>query len=344
MSERTRDFMVGLVSIGGLLAISALLLLFGELESVVNPKYQLSIRTDQAAGIRSGSNVLLNGVPIGVVDNVRLEEGRVDHPVVIVAMVDQGMRIPDHVVPYAATALLGGASVLELDVLEEEPSDPPRFLPRDGSAELEFDIKFRLLEELRTELEARAAPFEDALEEFKRLSAVYSDVGKNVNALLQPQDKEALENGEQANIRTTIDTVSSMVVQAEKTMKEIERIAADEELRADVRRTIANANDMITRASETIDRIGVVAEQVGSDSDKVARSLVPAIDELSTTLASVRDVARRVTEGDGTAGQLLRNPDLYNSLVNASEELEATLTSIQVLLEQLREEGVDIQF
>ena len=61
MSERTRDFMVGLVSIGGIVALSILLLLFGELESLINPRYRLTIVTDQSGGIRTGSNVLLNG-------------------------------------------------------------------------------------------------------------------------------------------------------------------------------------------------------------------------------------------------------------------------------------------
>lgn len=344
MSERTRDFMVGLVSIGGIVALSILLLLFGELESLINPRYRLTIVTDQSGGIRTGSNVLLNGVPIGMVDDVRLEEGRTDHPVIIIAMINQETRIPNHVVPYASTALLGGASVLELDLDEGEPSDPPGFLPRDGSAVLEFDIKFRLLEEIRAELEARSEPIMEAVDHFEELSRVYTDLGRNFNALLAPQDGDELDAGEPANIRAAIDQAHAMMAEVERTMAEVRKLVGDGELQADVRETIAKANEMIEKASNTIDQIGAVAQNVGEDADAVAASLVPAIDDLSATLQSIRGVATQLTEGEGTAGQLLRNPDLYNALEDASRELEATLTQVQVLIEQLKEEGVDLQF
>ena len=68
------------------------------------------------------------------------------------------------------------------------------------------------------------------------------------------------------------------------------------------------------------------------------------MDALGATLEEVRRVAKLASEGQGTAGQLLNNPDLYNSLNDAAVRLNRTLTDLQVLIQQLRAEGFIIQF
>ena len=45
-------------------------------------------------------------------------------------------------------------------------------------------------------------------------------------------------------------------------------------------------------------------------------------------------------QGEGTIGEMMKNPDLYRNLEAASGRLEQVLIDIQLLVEQVREEGV----
>ena len=49
------------------------------------------------------------------------------------------------------------------------------------------------------------------------------------------------------------------------------------------------------------------------------------------------------SEGNGTVGMLLNNPDLYNSLTEAAVRLQRVLEEVQLLIEKLKAEGVQIK-
>jgi phospholipid/cholesterol/gamma-HCH transport system substrate-binding protein len=72
--------------------------------------------------------------------------------------------------------------------------------------------------------------------------------------------------------------------------------------------------------------------------------LLPVMDTLALTLEDVRRVAKQANDGQGTIGLLLNNPDLYKSLDDAAAKLNRTLIELQALIEQMRAEGVIIQF
>ena len=70
MTEGHRNFLIGLVSLGAVIGLIAIMFLFGELDRFVVPRYVVTINTDHASGLRRGSSVEFNGVPIGVIDDV----------------------------------------------------------------------------------------------------------------------------------------------------------------------------------------------------------------------------------------------------------------------------------
>mgnify|MGYP006970178791 FL=1 len=48
----------------------------------------------------------------------------------------------------------------------------------------------------------------------------------------------------------------------------------------------------------------------------------------------------RLRAGEGTAGQFLTNPDLYNNLDETAKQLGRLSESMKLMVEQIREEGV----
>ncbi len=151
MNPSGRHFILGLTTLIAILGMVVLLMLFGEMESLVRSRYGMTIECPNAEGLRIGSTVELNGVPVGRIDDVTYAAD-LEYPVRILAMIDDTVLIADDVVPYATVQLLGGSATLQL---EAGPGGDGT-LPTDGSAVLHEPIHSRLMEEfgnIRTAVE-----------------------------------------------------------------------------------------------------------------------------------------------------------------------------------------------
>ncbi|MCH8164196.1 MAG: MCE family protein [Planctomycetes bacterium] len=163
MTETARNFLIGLTTLAALVGLAYLLYLFGELEAWVNPRYDITINATHAAGLRQGSTIELNGVPVGVVRQLTTAQDT-QYPVHIIAQIEQSQQIPADVVLYAATSLLGGSATLQMEPPAAGTAAPPKFLPTDGSAEINRKILSRLIEQITAELDSQMAPLIEAVE------------------------------------------------------------------------------------------------------------------------------------------------------------------------------------
>lgn len=328
MTQPIRNFVIGLTSLAAIIGLIVLLMLFGELEDVFKPRYLLTINATHAAGLRRGSTIELNGVPVGVVDEIDATSDP-QFPVRVEALIDRATRIPSTVEPFATAALLGGSATLQLEVPNGAGGAPP--LSHDGSAHLDGEIRSRLMEQLTEELGRRMEPLLAGMDEFRTLA-------RNLNELVEPSDGTTGTR----NIRTAVEKLNDVLVDVQEALAMAKSWLGDEVLRADARQAVSNANVLIEKATQTLDRYAELAAQIETDSATVTRQLVPVLGELSDTLATVRGLAERAGAGDGTVAQLLNNPDLYRSLNDAAVQLNRTLLEIRMLVEKLKAEGVDI--
>ena len=346
MKESVRNFLVGLTSIVALLSLVVLLLLFGELERFLQPRYELIFHIDHAAGLRPGSTVELSGVPIGVVDEILVRPDD-ELPVRVVALIDHDVKVPARVMPYAMTSLLGGASILEVDTpvdSDDIPEPPYRFLPRDGTAVIEGPLKLRLVEQITRELDARMTPITSALQDFQELSETYVAFGKNLNEMVEAQSVEELEGGVAPNVRTSVRKLYAVLDEIQEAMVVAREWLGDEQLRSDARSAVNKANALIDESSQTLKQFTQLAAKLESDSDALVKRLLPVADELGATLEEVRQVAHLAREGQGTVGMMLNNPDLYNALEDAATRLDHALREVQLFLQKVRAEGLPVNF
>ena len=131
MRHSWQNFMVGLCAIIALAGMSALLLLFGELTFLLERRYEVPMRVNTASGLRVGSQVMLEGVPIGEVNGIRLEAGAA-LPVVLTLKLARNEPVPVNVKPTISAGLLGGGSRIDLRIPQTgasvamiDPESPP---------------------------------------------------------------------------------------------------------------------------------------------------------------------------------------------------------------------------
>ena len=102
--------MIGLTSLVAVTGLVFLMFLFGELETLLKPRYTLTLNCTNAGGLRVGSVVELNGVPVGVVEAIKSNPPPSRYPVRVLAGIDEDVLIPNDVTPYATSSLLGASA------------------------------------------------------------------------------------------------------------------------------------------------------------------------------------------------------------------------------------------
>lgn len=353
MSTRLKDLLTGLAGIGALAGLAALLLLYGELTGVVASRHAVMVAFDQAAGLRVGSVVTLNGVPVGEVGKIELVDPPTDpeRPVLVRANIDRSARLPATVTAHVEAGLLGGGARLALRIpLPYEPGTamlpqdpPPLIVGRAGGLE----------ETIAAVIDERLAGFAESFEELRTLARTYTQVGQQLNDMLGPIDPDAPDST--ANLRLTVMRLNETLAEARAAIVLASGWLGDEQLQADVRSAIWRANVFVEHATNAVDayanlagslsqEAGRAVEALDARAGEVVATLQPVADGASLLLERMRSLATLAAEGEGTIGQLLNNPDLYKSLVDSAQRLEATLRKVELLLDKIREEGIGVSF
>ncbi len=326
MTTTGKHVILGLTSIVAVIGAVVLLIMFGELESLVRGRYQVTLDCPNAAGLRSGSGIELNGVPVGQVKEI-LNTNDPEYPVRIVISIDDQVLIPANAVPLAMASLLGGSATLMFDA----PGGSDSMLPADGRANMRGPIQSGLMREFSGAFESRMQPLIEGLEDFRELA-------RNLNDLVKP-----IEPGQTAdtlNIRTAVITLNEVLDDVAEALVLAKAWLGDEQLRGDARVAVRNANVLIEQATETMVQFADLAGRIQTDSESVSRHLAPVLDELASTLEEVHGLIGRASAGRGTIAQLLNNPDLYVSLNDAAIRLERTLRDVQLLVEKVSADGL----
>lgn len=123
MRHSSRDVMVGLCSIVGLAGMATLLLSFGELSSHFTSRYELKMSANTAMGLRAGSQVMLEGVPIGEVETIEVDASK-PLPVQLVLMVDRKVALPASARAGVTSGLLGGGARIDFRMVPGAPTKP----------------------------------------------------------------------------------------------------------------------------------------------------------------------------------------------------------------------------
>lgn len=345
MKHPIRDFVIGVTAILGLAGLGVLLWLMGELSWFRTPSYNLTLRMDNAGGMLPSAPITLNGVRVGNVKSVRTSEDPREG-VEFQLAIEQAVRVPREV-SVAILRDLVGQSTLSLTALPAaegvETGAASFFRPGESFSSKAYAPG--LTGELSSLLEKRLGTLDGAVARFNTLAETYTDVGRRVQVLLEPRTLAEVESGNaEANLVTAVERFDRAVADARGWL-------GDPSLKAD-------AQGAVRKLSETLDRVADLTAEWKATAATVTESAKGATDQFNKTASDLGTASRAMGEavhglqsliaaasqGEGTAGQLIRNPDLFRNLNDAAIRLEQTLTEAKLLIEKYRKEGIPIQF
>lgn len=331
MRERIRNVLVGACTIGALGGASLLLFLFGEIEPFLTPRWSIQVAMNEAGGLRKGSLVTVNGVPVGAVDSVRFWGDR-DQPVLITAMIEKDVRIPDPSVPSVQASLLGSGARLEFTA-QLPLADPPRNYATDSAQPLRGrvqSIESKLIEQIESRIKPIVVAFEDV-----------GLLARNINELVAPPKPGEEPNPE--SLRAALRKLNETLSSADRAMASAQSWLDDEQLRTDIRDTANGASELMRDAAITANRITALADSLAADATELKANALPVLARAESALDQLNQLLVASRTGDGTIGRLMKDPALYDGLADAAKRLDEALAKVNLLLDKIRSEGINVE-
>ncbi|MGB7160486.1 MAG: MlaD family protein [Tepidisphaeraceae bacterium] len=326
MSPYRRNILVGVVVLGAMIFLGWMVIKFGDQPAKLfaKPTMPIYFNVLRADGVAEGSPILYQGVNVGRVTEVKRSENGKD--VTIAAQVDIEPPLPSNVQgAIIAQSVLGAGSGISLQLTGPEPA---------GKLEANTTLKARyvgldvlppefaaLAEELRqTSLQFRESRI---IEHLDQQVVKAGEVMDSVKNLVDDKEMRADLKASLANVKTATETANRIGANLERVSAEFEKLTAD------ARGTVGQAKATLTKADEQVTDL---TKQVGQRLTQAAK-----------LLDTFQSISGKIDAGQGTAGQLVNDPRLYESLVQTSRELNATIADLKRLVEQWEEEGISFK-
>lgn len=319
MSPYRRNIFVGVVVLGALVMLGWMILKFGDRPARFFAPETMPVKfiTDRADGLGEGSNVTYRGVIVGRVKTVtRTEDGT---QVLINGEVDKTPPLPRNLEgSITSVSALGATSTMVLQLTGAVPQ---------GKLEPGEQIKAHYVGlqvlppeygDLAKELKATAAQFRESQivlhldEQVKKAGQVLDSVNSLVS---DPKLRDDLKSA-MSNIRSASETVNKLGGKLDKLSDDATATMGD------VRKTVSSA---------------------GTNIDSIGKQVNDRLQQFAKTLEHFQSIAAKVDNGQGTAGLLVNDPKLYQSLVDSSRELNLTITDLKRLVEQWEQEGISFK-
>jgi ABC-type transporter Mla subunit MlaD len=340
-SQKRRNIVVGIFVFTGLCALVWLIFKFGDLPVIVHKfdSYRVFVQFPTASGVQNDTPVNFCGYQIGRVTEVRAPRelkdritGLTYYQTLVVINIDNRYKnIPVNVDVKLMTRSLG-SGYIELKQrpgVEPKPIDPNRpetkFLFGGVSLQGSTGLTSEFFPE---ESQAKLRELIEGLETFI----------DNANIIIGDIDN-------QRNFKTALANLTEASKQASATLEQIGKFAdagTSSFKNADAK--FDNAVSALIDTSKQVNDFAAAGtatlKSVDANAQELVKAVVAASEELSKSASQLRLILEKVNSGQGSAAKFINDGQLYEKLLEDTQQLEEVLKSIQSLVNQVKEKGI----
>ncbi|MDE5623303.1 MAG: MlaD family protein [Alistipes sp.] len=249
---------------------------------------------DQVGGVQTASPIMVKGVKIGTVSDIRFDPSRSDE-VVLQFTVKRAYRIPTDSEAKIVSNSLMGSKAIEIVFGTAATYFEPGDTIRSGRDRDLMDMAGSELDFVK-----------------QKVSQVTADLSRTLNNL-----SELLEANE-ANIAGTLGNLNSLSGNMN-------------DLLVSEKKNLKSAVDNLTLFSEMLGANAGRIDSIAGSLNRVATTLDEEefARKLTASVAALDNLMQRVGEGEGTLGRLVEDPALYDSLTMATGNLSALLADVK---------------
>ena len=328
MNDRVMQFRVVVVLATAIIA-GILVVLFGDLPSLVQATYPLKMSFADARGVANGTPVRKNGILVGRVASVELDErGGVS----VMADIDSYVPIYRDEQPRIASTLLGDAEIQ----LVPGTIRPPR--QRLGKDEMLVGAVSRDPFEVFATLEPKMG---SALDSLAEASAAVTKLSSNLDKLLLGEDDKF-----EQMVRKTESALDAFSL----AMANINDVMGDPNARANLKETLNGLPDVIADLRTTVKGIGTTVDTadrnlrnlegltkpLGERGEGMVAQVNQTIGRLDEVLQQAAFFTKALNESQGTLGKLVRDPKVYDDLAQAAANVNGLTKELRPIVNDVR--------
>jgi len=290
-----REVKIGLFLSGAILILAVFIFIVGDLTTLFQkPGYPLYLYFDSAAGLEKKTIVKLAGVNIGYVNDIRLKEGQAE----VTLDIDNNVKLRK-----GSTATLAALGLLGEKYLEILPGKQQAFCqPGDTIAVLPSVSFDRLGSELVT------------------VSDDIKETGKILRDIIGDEESKG-------NIKEILNNLSLFA----SNLKDLSG-KNENSLGLSIQKTseaIQNFDNKVNDLAQSMDELVLSLKDMVEENRESVKVNLEKISELlnkaENSLELLDKTITNITEGEGTLGKLVQNPELY-------QEAEKTIGEIKKII------------
>ena len=331
MNERKLQFRVGVVILGCMIIMAILLVMFNEPRALMRGRYSVQVKFLQAPGVTKNTPVRKSGILIGRVSRVDLDDD--DGKAIVTLNIDGDRKLRHNEVFRVVTSLLGD-SVVDL-VPSINPHAPDTFIV-DGEM-LDGKVAsdpIQAVGNLESSLSTAIGSVADT-------SAKLGDVVQRVGDMLERNETK---------IDSVVEKLDKSLTTIETTMANANDVIDDPQTRQQMKEAIAQLPIVLKETRETISQMSravALVEQNLQDINQFTKPLgkkggvlIDRLDrgsvKLDRLMTEMLEFSRALNNREGSLGQLVHNPELYQSLNHAAQNIEEVTGQLRPIIKDAR--------
>lgn len=331
MDERVVQFRTGVMVLAALITTGILVVLFGELPSMLRNTYPVYIHFPQAPGVTEDTPIRKSGLLIGRVASVGFAEG--GQGVLITARIDPGVRLYRNEICRLKLSLLGDADI------EFVPSND-RTLPADLIKPGDVIVGLAPSDPLQLigNLEGNIT---EAINSIARTSNEIGKLASQVNELL---------SGNQDQLSRIVDKVEVTFDNLNTAVTNANDVLGDPKLKEDIKQSLAELPEVLNKTRTAIDSLqNTVAladknlknvenftKPLGDKGPSIVANIEQSTLKLDRLLTDFSSLTKRINSSEGSLNMFLNDPELYQNLNQAAENIACLTREMGPILNDAR--------
>lgn len=331
MEDQNIKFRVGVMVLASLFILGILVMLVGEVPSLVRGAYRVHVRFREAPGVGIDTPVRKSGLRIGRVSDVRFDES--NEGVIVTVRIDSNVELRRSDACRISGRLLGDS------VVQFVPAGKPgarKELLTDGET-ISGEVAGGGLDaigNLEGNLSRAITSVATAGDEIGRLA-------KTVNVFFEQND---------GKIQRLVDQTEHSLQAFEETLTSVNKILGDERVAADlkqavaevpaflrdVRKAVQGVQEAVDLAGENLRNLQGFTKPLGARGSDVVDNINRSISRLDEVLENIARFSRNLTEQRGSLARFVQDPELYDRLNRTATNIEQLTLELKPIVRDAR--------
>ncbi len=260
---------------------------------------------ERIEGLLESSAVMMNGYQVGQVKSIDFSDKN-DGSLVVSFSLEGDFKIPRGSAARIISSDIMGTKSIKLQIIPSNSYyQPGDTIP--GSIE----------EDLKEQVSMQVLPLKNKAEQ------LLASLDSAITVITYVFNAEARKN-----LSESFTRINQTILNLETTSKELSDILVSE--KSNLKGVIQNMNELTTNLNENSNDFSNIVSNFSSISDSLATAdIAKLVVELRGSAEGINSIIEKVNAGEGSAGKLISDEELYSNLTEMSQSLDYLLKDIR---------------